>query len=117
MCREDKVGERCQGKMHGASFTGEQCTDDGKTRASEKGKDLFVLTPNVKWILPECIAEGVRRKRPYSAYDQKLQWDKPCLWLHYLKRKCNNIPNSEERVCQGFIYGDPLFLDRHDDPV
>jgi hypothetical protein len=53
---EDKLGERCQEKMHGCSFMEEQCTDDRKTRASEKGRDLFVLTMDVKWILSECIA-------------------------------------------------------------
>lgn len=69
--------------MHGHSFTAEQCMDDRKARAFEKWMDLFVLTVNVKWILPECRAEGARRKKSHSAYYQKLQWDKPCLWLHY----------------------------------
>lgn len=70
-----------------------------KTRASEKWMDLFVLTMNVKWILPECGAEGARRKKSHSAHYQKLQWNKPCLWLHYFfLKKSNYIPDSIECV-------------------
>lgn len=79
--REDKLGHRCQGKMHWAWLCESTVCGIIEKSLQEhfRSGETSALTLNVRWILPECGMEGAGRRRNAHCTPPKIALEWLCL--------------------------------------